>query len=64
MSAAPGRWRLRIDVHLDVAAAEDIDEVVRATAVAIEAALKERKAVAGRFNMAHHDACPKRDPRR
>ena len=64
MSVSPGRYRLRLDIHIDVTDFDELDLVVREAALTIEKMLRHRKAVAGRFDILHHDALPKKEARR
>lgn len=49
MSTAPGRWRLRIDIHLDLTATDDVDQVLAVAATRINQVLADRNAKCGAY---------------
>ena len=49
MSASPGRWRLRIDIHLNLYDGEDGDEVLWEVAKQIKRALASRQPETGPY---------------
>jgi len=55
MSTEAGRWRLRIDIHLDVAQGEDEDALLRDLALVLEKLLVKRKARCGAYSFQHED---------
>ena len=58
------RWRLRLDIHINVTDGESIDDALAEAADQIEKALAHRAAVAGKFDLRRHDVLPRREAKR
>lgn len=62
--SAQGRWRLTINIDVDVKRGRSADRVCHETAQKIESALTALNGrIAHGFIFAHHSALPKRGPR-